>query len=181
VDSENELLESHHGVLMNVSGYGILIIGSPAIGKSSLALELLSQNHQLIADDVVDFDCANNTVSGHCPAMISGLLHTRELGLISVRSVFGKQAWQSQYQLDYVIELTQQFESKTNLVLEKRSYIVLNQAFPLLTLSLTTPASLSTRLLCWLNMQANPCPAEDELQQHQYTLMAPQNESQNSP
>jgi len=157
---------------MNVTGYGVLIIGSPAIGKSSLALELLSQNHQLIADDVVDFCYSNNIVSGHCPSMLSGLLHTRELGLISVRTVFGNKAWQSQYKLDYVIELTQHFDSNINLVLEKRFYTVLNQAFPLLTLSLSTPASLSSRLLCWLNMQANPCPAENALKQHQYTLMS---------
>jgi HPr kinase/phosphorylase len=163
VDTPNELVESHHGVLMNVAGFGILIIGSPAIGKSSLALELLSQNHQLIADDIVDFSCANNIVSGHCPSMLSGLLHTRELGLISVRTVFGSKAWQSQYQLDYVLELTQQFDSNINLVLEKRSYTVLNHAFPLLILSVTTPASLSSRLLCWLNMQANPYSAENEL------------------
>jgi HPr kinase/phosphorylase len=149
--------------MMNVAGYGILIIGSPAIGKSSLALELLSQNHQLIADDVVDFCYANNIVRGHCPSMLSGLLHTRELGLISVRNVFGNEAWQSQYQLDYVIKLTQQFDSNINLVLEKRSYTVLNHAFPLLILSLATAASLSTRLLCWLNMQANPCPAKNRL------------------
>jgi HPr kinase/phosphorylase len=163
VDTPNELVESHHGVMMNVAGYGILIIGSPAIGKSSLALELLSQNHQLIADDVVDFCCSNNIVSGHCPSMLSGLLHTRELGLITVRTVFGSEAWQSQFQLDYVIELTQQFDSNINLVLEKRSYTVLNHAFPLLILSVTTPTSLSTRLLCWLNMQANSCSAENGL------------------
>jgi len=172
VDTQNERVESHHGVLMNVAGYGILIIGSPAIGKSSLALELLSQNHQLIADDVVDFICSNNIVSGHCPSMLSGLLHTRELGLISVITVFGNKAWQGQYQLDYVIELTQQSDSICDLVPEKRFYNVLNQSFPLLTLSLTTPASLSTRLLCWLNMQANPCSAENELKQHQNTLMS---------
>tara|TARA_R110002049_G_scaffold224043_1_gene395788 strand:- start:141 stop:623 length:483 start_codon:yes stop_codon:yes gene_type:complete len=157
---------------MNVAGYGILIVGSPAIGKSSLALELVSQNHQLIADDVVDFYSSNNIVNGHCPSMLSGLLHTRELGLISVITVFGNKAWQSQYQLDYVVELTQQFDSKINLVLEKQFYKVLNHAFPLLTLSLATPASLSCRLLCWLNMQANPCSAENELKQHQYTLMS---------
>jgi HPr kinase/phosphorylase len=171
VDTQNERIESHHGVLMNVEGYGILIIGLPAIGKSSLALELLSQSYQLIADDVVDFSCANNIISGHCPPMLSGLLHTRELGLISVISVFGNKAWQSQYQLDYVIELTQQFDSKIDLVLQKHSYKVLNQAFPLLTLSLITPASLSTRLLCWLKMQANPDAAKNKLK-HQYTLMS---------
>lgn len=172
MDTQNELVESHHGVLMNVAGYGVLIIGSPAVGKSSLALELLAQHHQLIADDIVDFCCSNNKIQGHCPTMLSGLLHTRELGLISVASVFGKKAWHSQYQLDYVIELTQQYDSNTELAIEKRFYNVLNQAFPLLKLSLTTPASLSSRLLCWLNMQTNPYSAENELTQHQHTLMS---------
>tara|TARA_R110002050_G_scaffold268113_1_gene410036 strand:+ start:93547 stop:94029 length:483 start_codon:yes stop_codon:yes gene_type:complete len=157
---------------MNVAGYGILIIGSPAIGKSSLALELLTQDHQLIADDVVDFCYSNNVVSGHCPPMLSGLLHTRELGLISVSNIFGNKAWRNQYQLDYVIELTQKIDSIINLVAEKQFYTVLNHPFPLLTLSLTTPASLSSRLLCWLKMQANPCSAENKLKQHQYTLMS---------
>lgn len=172
MDTQNKQIESHHGVLMNVAGYGILIIGSPAIGKSSLALELLSQNYQLIADDVIDFCCSNNIVSGHCPSMLSGLLHTRELGLISVPTVFGNKAWQNQYQLDYVIELTQQHDSTINLVLEKQFYNVLNKTFPLLTLSVTTPASLSSRLLCWLTMQATPFSAENKLKQHQYTLMS---------
>jgi HPr kinase/phosphorylase len=172
VDTQNGRVESHHGVFMNVESYGILIIGLPAIGKSSLALELLSQSYQLIADDVVDFSCSNNIISGHCPPMLSGLLHTRELGLISVHSVFGSKAWHSQYQLDYVIELTQQFDSKIDLVLQKRSYEVLSHTFPLLTLSLTAPASLSARLLCWLKMQENPDAAVNELKQHRYTSMS---------
>jgi HPr kinase/phosphorylase len=163
VDRQNERVESHHGVLMNVAGYGILIIGSPAIGKSSLALELLSQHHQLIADDVIDFCCSNNIVTGHCPTMLSGLLHTRELGLISVPTIFGDKAWQSQYSLDYVIELSQHHDSKINFNVEKRFYTVLNQVFPLLTLSILTTASLSNRLLCWINMQANPCSVKNEL------------------
>lgn len=172
MDTQNELTESHHGVLMNVAGYGILIIGSPAIGKSSFALELLSQHHQLIADDVVDFYSSNNIILGHCPSMLSGLLHTRELGLISVPTVFGHKAWHNQCQLDYVIELTQQHDSNTNLAVEKRFYNVLNRDFPLLKLSLTSPASLSNRLLCWLNMQATPYSAEHELTQHHCTLMS---------
>lgn len=171
MDTQNERVESHHGVLMNVAGSGVLIIGSPAIGKSSLALELLSQGHQLIADDIIDFYSTNNSIIGHCPVMLSGLLHTRELGLISIPAVFGNTAWQRQYQLDYVIELTQQHDSNINLVVEKQFYKVLNHHFPLLTLSITTPASLPNRLLCWLNMQTNPYAAENELKQHQTTLM----------
>lgn len=171
MDSQTEL-ESHHGVLMNVETYGVLIIGAPAIGKSSLALELLSQGYQLIADDVVDFYSANNIIIGQCPSMLTGLLHTRELGLISVAMVFGDKACRSYSKVDYIIELTHQIDSPLNLVLEKKNYVILNTAFPLLTLSVTSPASLSTRLLCWLKMQATSNPVKNKLQQGENPLMS---------
>lgn len=152
---------------MNVEGYGVLITGVPAIGKSSLALELLSQGYQLIADDVVDFYCANEIIIGQCPQTLAGLLHTRELGLISVEMLFGDAAYQSDFKVDYIIELSQQFDSQINLTLEKKTYIILNKYFPLLTLSVNTPASLSTRLLCWLTMQENSNLAKDEAKQAQ--------------
>lgn len=167
MDSQNER-ESHHGVLMNVKGYGVLIIGPPAIGKSSLALELLSQNHQLIADDVVDFYAINDRVTGQCPPMLAGLLHTRELGFILVSTAFGDRAWQEEHHVDYVVKLTRHI----NPILEKQTYVILNKSFPQLTLSVTNPASLFTRLLCWLNMQINPQLAENEIKQRQHSLMS---------
>lgn len=171
MDTQNEL-ESHHGVFMSVKGYGVLIIGPSAIGKSSFALELLSQNYQLIADDVVDFNTANDIIIGHCPSLLTGLLHTRELGLISVAMVFGDKACQSHSQVDYVIELTQELDSTINLMLEKKTYVILNKPFPLLTLSVTAPVSLTTRLLCWLSMQVNSNLVENELQHRQNSLMS---------
>lgn len=172
MDNQNKLVESHHGVLMNVDGHGVLIIGPPAIGKSSLALELLSQHHQLIADDIVDFYFTNDIIVGQCPMLLAGLLHTRELGLISVSTVFGDKAWQRQHHIDYVIELTQHANSKVNLSLDDQTYTILNKPFPLLTLSVTNPASLSTRLLCWLTMQLSQYRAEKALTQRQHMLMS---------
>ncbi|KKM59915.1 hypothetical protein LCGC14_1547080 [marine sediment metagenome] len=169
--TQHERLESHHGVFMNVAGYGVLIIGSPAIGKSSLALELLSHQHQLIADDVIDFYDTDNIICGHCPPLLSGLLHTRELGLISVTNVFGDQAWQSEYPLNYVVELTEHHDTNIDLFLERQFYTVLDKAFPRLILSISTPISLSSRLLCWLKMQENAYSADNQLQQHPFTLL----------
>lgn len=171
MDSQKQL-ESHHGVLMNIAGSGVLIIGLPAIGKSSLALELLSKNYQLIADDVVDFSYSNNTVIGHCPDMLMGMLHTRELGFISVSSLFGDKAWKDQWPVNYVIKLTDQFDSNHNPLVAAQTYTILNHAFPLLTLSVTNPASVSTRILCWLNMQVNQNLAENELKRRQSSLMS---------
>jgi len=170
VDSQNQL-ESHHGVLMNVGGSGILIIGPPAIGKSSLALALLSQGHQLIADDIVDFSCSKNTITGHCPPMLCGLLHTRELGLISVPTIFGKTSSQNKYPLDYVIELTKKLDLETTFTPKLKKYTVLNQSFPLLSLNVSNPASLSIRIDCWLKSQAHQSRTEDILKQGQHKLM----------
>lgn len=153
---------------MNVEGNGVFIIGPPAIGKSSLALELLAQGCQLIADDVVDFYVVNDRVTGQCPPMLAGLLHSRELGFISVNAAFSDRAWQEEHHVDYVVKLTRH----TNQTLEKQTYVILNKPFPQLTLSVTNPASLFTRLLCWLNMQANPQLAENEIKQRQHSLMS---------
>ena len=163
---------SQHSVLINIVDQGVLIIGQPGIGKSSFALELVSQGYQLIADDVVELSCSNNVITGHCPSMLQGLLHTRELGLISIASVFGDQAWQADHQLDVIVELTDQPQHEVTLTTSNKTYSILDQAFPLLVLDTANPASLSHRLLCWLAMQTKQYSAEHDLKQRQRTLMA---------
>ena len=165
-------LESHHGVLMRISGHGILIIGSAGIGKSSLALELISQGHQLIADDVVEFSKQGNSVIGYCPPMLEGLLHTRELGLISIPTVFGKNSWRHHQKLDRVISLQSSFNPKIELTTEN-THSLLGISFPLLTLAINTPASITSRIQCWLTMQTiDQHRPEDELKQRQHSIMS---------
>ena len=156
---------SHHGVLMNIAGYGVFIIGPAAIGKSSLALELLSQGHQLIADDIVDFSKPNNIVVGHCPPLLENVLHTRELGIMSVPTIFGQQAWQKEHKLDVVISLQATHNSKIELTPEKEYYFVLDSSFPMLKLSTHNPASLTHRIQCWITMIQTPNNAEQILTQ----------------
>ncbi|MDC9725074.1 MAG: serine kinase [Gammaproteobacteria bacterium] len=164
-------LESHHGVLMRVASLGVLIIGPAGVGKSSLALELISQGHQLIADDVVEFSRQSNLITGYCPPMLEGLLHTRELGLISILTIFGQDAWQQQQTLDVVISLQSTFTPDIKLTAEK-TYPLLGLSFPLLTLSTDNPASLSHRIQCWLMMQTSQHQPENELKQRQRTIMS---------
>ncbi|NOQ93562.1 MAG: serine kinase [Methylophaga sp.] len=164
-------LESHHGVLMRIAGLGILIIGPAGIGKSSLALELIYQGHQLIADDVVEFSRQSNRITGHCPPMLEGLLHTRELGLISIPTVFGQDAWQQHQTLHAVISLQATFQSDITLTAEK-THTLLGLTFPLLTLSTDNPASLTHRIQGWLTMQTSQHQPENELKKRQHIIMS---------
>jgi HPr kinase/phosphorylase len=161
----------HHGVFMQVNGHGILIIGQPGIGKSSFALELLHQGQQLIADDIIEFTQLNKRLIGSCPQMSKGLLHSRELGLVSVTQLFGNDAHNQQHQLDYVVELKTNLENTANLSPTK-VYEIDGVIFPLLQLSINSPASLYHRLLTWLAIQASDYDAEKTLKQRQQQQMS---------
>ena len=149
-------IEKHHGVLVNISGNGVLIIGDAGVGKSSLALELLYQGHQLIADDYIEFSKSSNKVIGTCPKLLENTLHTRELGLIAISETFGPQAWQLSHPIDYVISLKERYANhEIQLIPERISYPILGVQLPLLQLSTQCPASLTHRIDCWLSMQKN--------------------------
>ena len=95
-----------HGVFMEVLGKGVLLSGDPSIGKSELALDLISRGHRLIADDAAEFTRVNsNTLSGHCPAVLQDFLEVRGLGLINVRAMFGNSAIKPSKFLHLIIDL----------------------------------------------------------------------------
>jgi HPr kinase/phosphorylase len=94
-----------HGVFMEVAGAGVLITGHSGIGKSELALELLSRGHRLIADDAPYFIATADGIEGHCPDNIRNLLEVRGLGIIDIRALFGDNALKQQKILRLVIEL----------------------------------------------------------------------------
>ncbi|OZB75972.1 MAG: hypothetical protein B7X37_00545 [Halothiobacillus sp. 14-55-98] len=94
-----------HGVFMEVAGSGVLITGASGIGKSELALELLSRGHRLIADDAPYFIRGHQGIEGHCPDNIKDLLEVRGLGIINVRSLFGDNALKPHKNLRLLIEL----------------------------------------------------------------------------
>src|SRR6185369_817295 len=82
-----------HGVMLDVLEIGVLITGDSSIGKSELALELVSRGHGLVADDVVELQqIAPDTVQGRCPPMLRDFLEVRGLGVLNIRSIFGETA-----------------------------------------------------------------------------------------
>jgi HPr kinase/phosphorylase len=97
---------SIHGVFLEVLGTGVLIKGDAGVGKSELALELITRGHRLVADDVVDLKhVAPDTLEGNCPALIRDFLEVRGLGILNIRFLFGETAVKSQKNLKLVVEL----------------------------------------------------------------------------
>jgi HPr kinase/phosphorylase len=95
-----------HGVFMEVLGRGVLLSGDPAIGKSELALALISRGHCLIADDATElYKTASNTLIGHCPKVLEDFLEVRGLGMINIRAMFGNSAIKSNKELHLIIDL----------------------------------------------------------------------------
>jgi len=95
-----------HGVFMDVLGLGVLISGESGLGKSELALELISRGHGLVADDVVDFRrIAPQTIEGRCPPLLRNMLEVRGLGLLDIRAIFGETAIRPKMRLKLIVHL----------------------------------------------------------------------------
>ena len=165
-------IESHHGVLLNIAGYGVFITGQAGIGKSSLALDFLHNGHSLIADDCVDFKIdSKRLVIGHCPPMLVGFLHTRELGLISLSELFDTSTWQTTIQLNFVVHLKKELSFASELSSKSEMHTVCDQSFPLLTLDINNPATIINRINTWLSMQTRDNTAAATLSQRQRVQM----------
>jgi HPr kinase/phosphorylase len=97
---------SLHGVFLDVLEIGVLITGESSIGKSELALELVSRGHGLVADDVVELQqIGPETVQGRCPPMLRDFLEVRGLGVLNIRSIFGETAVRPRKALRLIVHL----------------------------------------------------------------------------
>jgi HPr kinase/phosphorylase len=97
---------SRHGVLLDVLGLGIMITGESGVGKSELALELVSRGHGLVADDVVElYRIAPETLEGRCPPMLRDFLEVRGLGMLNIRTIFGETAVRRKKNMKFIVHL----------------------------------------------------------------------------
>lgn len=96
-----------HGVFLEVMGIGVLLTGESAIGKSELALELITRGHRLVADDAPAFRRQGpETLVGHCPEALKNFLEVRGLGVMNVRELFGDSAIKPEMTLHLIAQLT---------------------------------------------------------------------------
>lgn len=94
-----------HGVLVNVDDIGVLITGESGTGKSECALELIvRRGHRLVADDVVEVTRYRNRLEGQAPKRLAGLLNARDVGIVSVRELFGDFSFEPAHTIDICIQ-----------------------------------------------------------------------------
>ena len=97
---------TRHGVLIEIYGEGVMIMGESGVGKSETAVELVKRGHRLIADDAVEIRKASNiTLVGSSPDNIRHFLELRGIGIVNARQLFGIGAVKTSEKIDMVVEM----------------------------------------------------------------------------
>ena len=98
---------SVHGVLVDVYGEGVLIVGESGIGKSEAALELVKRGHRLVTDDVVEIrKVSDDTIIGTAPDITKHFIEIRGVGIVDVKTLYGVSSVKDTQNIDLVIKLT---------------------------------------------------------------------------
>ena len=124
---------TQHGVLVEVYGEGVLILGESGIGKSETAIALVERGHRLIADDAVEIKRVSaQTLVGSAPSLIKHYVELRGIGIIDVRRIYGMGAVKETEKIDLVIHLEQWIEGKMydRFGLEDQTYNILGIDVP---------------------------------------------------
>lgn len=104
---------TRHGVLVEVYGEGILILGDSGVGKSETAIELVKRGHRLVADDAVEIKrVSDKTLVGSSPEIIRHFVELRGIGIIDVKEIFGMGAVKDTESIDMIIHLEPWEEGK---------------------------------------------------------------------
>ena len=103
---------TRHGVLVEVYGEGVLLVGDSGVGKSETAIELIKRGHRLVADDAVEMRRIFDTIYGSAPELTRHFVDLRGIGIINVRHLFGVGAIRGNAEIELVVELEQWDETK---------------------------------------------------------------------
>ena len=137
---------TRHGVLVEVYGEGILLLGESGVGKSETAIELVKRGHRLIADDAVEIKRVSaTTLVGRAPEIIRHYVELRGVGIVDVRRLFGMGAVKETEKIDLVINLENWKDGKMydRLGLEESTMDLLGIKVPMIVLPVCPGRNLS--------------------------------------
>ena len=140
---------TRHGVLMEVYGEGLLLIGESGIGKSEAAVELLKRGHRLIADDAVEIrKISSNALVGNAPPLIRNYVELRGIGIINVAKLFGVGAVKAENEVNLVVNIVpwNQQNDYDRLGLEDQTMEILGVQIPMNTIPITPGRNLAVIL-----------------------------------
>ncbi len=140
---------TRHGVLMEVYGEGMLLIGDSGIGKSETAIELLKRGHRLIADDAVEIKkVSGNSLVGTAPELIRNYVELRGIGIINVAHLFGMGAVKLENEINMVVNIVpwNNHEVYDRLGLEDQFMEILGVRLPMNTIPVTPGRNLAVIL-----------------------------------
>jgi HPr kinase/phosphorylase len=147
LDDALAVREIIHGVLMDVLGLGVLIIGDSGIGKSECALDLVVRGHRLVADDTVQIRRrSDSVVLGACPEPTRYHMELRGLGIINIRDLFGVAATRASKRVELVVQLERWDEHREydRLGLDEKVYELLGVRVPLICMPVAPGRNLAT-------------------------------------
>jgi HPr kinase/phosphorylase len=135
-----------HGVLMEIYGVGVLLIGESGIGKSECALDLIGRGHRLISDDMVVLRRVGDRILGEAPELTRDHLEIRGLGIINARELFGVSALAATAEIGLCIEFAGLDDTvgSDRLGLEAGSYAPLDSGIPKYTIPVSPGRNLAT-------------------------------------
>jgi HPr kinase/phosphorylase len=136
-----------HGVLLDVLGLGVLLMGESGIGKSECALDLVCRGHRLVADDTVEVRRrAESIIIGSCPELTRHHMELRGLGLINVRDLFGVAATRTSKRIELVVQLERWDEGREydRLGLDDQHFDLLGLRVPVVHMPVAPGRNLST-------------------------------------
>ena len=97
---------TRHGVFLDALGVGVMITGDSGVGKSELALELITRGSGLVADDITElYRISPETLEGRCPELLRDFLEVRGLGMLNIRTMFGETAVRRKKSLKLIVHL----------------------------------------------------------------------------
>ncbi|MGH8187342.1 MAG: HPr(Ser) kinase/phosphatase, partial [Steroidobacteraceae bacterium] len=146
LDDTLAIREIFHGVLLDILGLGVLIVGESGIGKSECALDLIVRGHRLVADDTVEVRRRGETVViGTCPELTRHHMEIRGLGVINVRDLFGVASTRSAKRVELVVQLERWDPSREydRLGIDDLVYELLGLKVPLIRMPVAPGRSLA--------------------------------------